>query len=94
MSKLLVLAVHKEPRALTLGCTILEMYRKEKEVGVLGRNLVQGWFYSRPSSMTAEIGMWEVGHGRMKYGWNGLRSNFSLLCQFVIHSFMWLSSRQ
>ena len=43
---------------------------------VLGRNLEGGCFYSRPS--------FRDGVGRVKYCWNGCRSNFSFTKNFVI----------
>jgi hypothetical protein len=62
----LVLAVCNEPRGLTVGRTISEIYRKELfecTVDVLCRNLFQGWFYACPSSTTAKVSFWAVGHG-------------------------------
>jgi hypothetical protein len=81
MSNLLVLAVCNEPRVLMLGRLILEYIQKgilECIVGVLCRNLVEGWFYAHPSSTTAEVDLWVVGCGGVKYCWNRFRYHFSL----------------
>jgi hypothetical protein len=47
MSNLLMLAVCNEPRALMLGCTVLEIYRRNSCVCVVGvrcRNWFEGAF--------------------------------------------------
>ena len=58
----------------------------ECTVAVLSRILVRGWFYSDPSSTTAEDGLVVVlggGGGGVIYCWNRLRYNFSFPRKFL-----------
>ena len=67
VSPSLVFLGASEPRDVTLDYTICRIYRNELTLEcmmcVLGRNLIQGWFYSYPSSVRAEDSLRVGGEG-------------------------------